>query len=94
MCDVKPNQKKEIKYIYIFVDEDDTVSGSENEEDDILARSIIHQAIEENKLDEAAARDGHDTSNISTDSKKTAKKIVNTEEEVCHKACIRNKEYE
>ncbi|XP_053397944.1 abscission/NoCut checkpoint regulator-like [Mercenaria mercenaria] len=62
-------------------DEEEAVSGSENEEDEIVAQSIIRQAIEENKLDEAAARDGHDTSKISEESSKTAKKIINTDEE-------------
>ncbi|XP_060606895.1 abscission/NoCut checkpoint regulator-like isoform X2 [Ruditapes philippinarum] len=74
-------QKRKESASDINKDENDTVSGSENEEDDILAQSIIHQAIEENKLDEAAARDGHDTSKVSKDTEKTAKKIINTEEE-------------
>ncbi|KAL4239061.1 Abscission/NoCut checkpoint regulator [Mactra antiquata] len=53
-------------------------SESENDDDDKLSQHIINQALEENKLDEAAAKDGVKLDNIN---KTSNKKIINTEEE-------------
>lgn len=61
------------------VDEAFDDSESENEDDETLSQRIINQALEENKLDEAAGKDGVDVSKIN---KPTNKKIINTEEEV------------
>lgn len=53
-------------------------SDTENEEDDDkIAENIIRQAMEESKLDEAAAKDGID---ISEPNRKQKKKMNNDEE--------------
>lgn len=54
-------------------------SDTENEEDDDkIAENIIRQAMEESKLDEAAAKDGIDTS----EPNRKQKKKMNNDEEV------------
>lgn len=50
-----------------------------------MAQSVIRQAVEENKLDEAAASDGLEANKVSKASSKAAKKIINTDEEVSHR---------
>lgn len=50
----------------------DEVSDSDNENEETLTKNLIQQILEENKLDEAAAKDGIDTST------KNSKKVQNT----------------